>query len=122
MAMGKESTGANSIAVWKKRAVIVGGDFANDQRRDSNCVLVKLGKGTKSYFPKTAPLGYKSCVMYYHKNKLFSCGTSGVDVSNDGGNTWQNLSTQSFHVIQKAKKGNAVFMAGSKGRIALMRL
>ena len=122
MAMGKESTGANSIAVWKKRAVIVGGDFANDQRRDSNCVLVKLGKGTKSYFPKTAPLGYRSCVMYYHKNKLFSCGTSGVDVSNDGGNTWQNLSTQSFHVIQKAKKGNAVFMAGSKGRIALMRL
>lgn len=122
MAMGKESTGANSIAVRGKRAVIVGGDFANDQRRDSNCVLVKLGKVTKSYFPKTAPLGYRSCVMYYRKNKLFSCGTSGVDVSNDAGNTWQNISTQSFHVIQKAKKGNAVFLAGSKGRIALMRL
>lgn len=118
MARGKESTGANSIAVWKNKAVIVGGDFANDKSRDSNCVLVKLAKHSKFSFPKTPPLGYRSCVIYCSKNKLLSCGTSGIDISNDGGKTWQNISTQSFHVVQKAKKGKAIFLAGSKGKIA----
>ena len=118
MTMGKESTGANSIAVWKNRAVIVGGDFAHDKSRDSNCVLVKLAKRSKFSLPKTAPLGYRSCVIYCNKNKLLCCGTSGIDLSNDGGKTWQNISNQSFHVVQKAKKGKAIFLAGSKGKIA----
>lgn len=118
---GKESTGANSIAVRKNRAVIVGGDFSNDKSRDSNCVLVKLAKHSKFSLPKTSPLGYRSCVIYYTKNKLLCCGTSGVDVSSDGGKTWKNVSTQSFHVVQKAKKGKAVFLAGSKGRLAAIK-
>ena len=120
-AMGKESTGANSIAVCKNSAVIVGGDFTNDKSRDSNCVLVNFSRKPKISSPKVAPLGYRSCVIYYAKNKLLSCGTSGVDVSSDGGKTWQNISTQSFHVVQKAKKGKAVFLAGSKGKIALIK-
>ena len=97
--MGKESTGANSIAVCKNSAVIVGGDFTNDKSRDSNCVLVNFSRKPKISSPKVAPLGYRSCVIYYAKNKLLSCGTSGVDVSSDGGKTWQNISTQSFHAV-----------------------
>jgi hypothetical protein len=39
-------------------------------------------------------------------------------VSHDGGLNWINISRESFHVVQKAKKGNAVFMAGPGGKIA----
>jgi hypothetical protein len=40
---GKESTGANSIAVFNGRdIVIVGGDFANDKDTTQNCVLVRM--------------------------------------------------------------------------------
>jgi hypothetical protein len=47
-----------------------------------------------------------------------ACGTSGVDISKDRGNNWELISKDGFHVVQKAKKGNTVFLAGSNGRIA----
>lgn len=116
---GKDSQGANSIAVNNNKAVIVGGDFANDTLRSDNCVLVSFyGDTTYFSYPDTPPHGYRSCVEYITKDKLITCGTSGVDISIDGGLNWQLISLQSFHVCQKAKKGNAVFLAGANGKIA----
>lgn len=116
---GNESTGANSIAVYKnKKSVIVGGDFSKDTIGTNNCVLVKLkGKGRFSQ-PRTPPHGYRSCVIYIDEKNLLTCGTSGIDISRDGGMNWELISKESFHVCQKAKKGNAVFLAGGNGRIA----
>jgi hypothetical protein len=115
---GQDFTGANSIAVFdEKNIIIVGGDFSKDTLRKQNCVLTK-DKGKTFLFPQTPPFGYRSCVTYLSKTKLVTCGTSGVDVSEDGGMNWRNISKQSFHVVQIAKKGKAVFLAGSKGRIA----
>ena len=56
-------------------------------------------------------------VEYLSKNKLITCGITGVDISEDGGMNWKNISAEGFHVVQKAKKGKAVFFAGGKGRI-----
>jgi photosystem II stability/assembly factor-like uncharacterized protein len=115
---GKESTGANSIAAFNLRElVIVGGDFSNDKDSTQNCVISKDG-GNSFIRPSTPPKGYRSCVEYITRNKLITCGTSGVDVSNDGGMNWQPLSTESYHVCQKSKKGKFVFLAGSNGRVA----
>ena len=115
---GKDFTGANSIAVYdEKNMVIVGGDFTKDTSRYMNCVLTK-NKGQSFIIPATPPFGYRSCVIYISKNKLITCGTTGVDVSEDGGNNWRNVSASGFHVVQKAKNGKAVFLAGSRGRIA----
>ena len=61
---GKESTGANSIAIDNsgKNAVIVGGDFSADTFASLNCVLVKLKTKPEFKHPKTPPHGYRSCV------------------------------------------------------------
>lgn len=118
---GKESTGANSIAVYKDRkAVVVGGDFARDSIAHHNCVLFNLDMRLPAKFsiPQTPPHGYRSCVIYLDENNLLTCGTSGIDMSRDGGKNWELISRESFHVCQKAKKGNAVFLAGGNGRIA----
>jgi len=116
---GKESTGANSIDIYNgKNAVIVGGDFTNDKDTTNNCVLLKMYDGTTFSKPQTPPHGYRSCVVYINEKTLVACGTSGVDISYDGGNNWQLISTQSFHVVQKAKDGNAIYLAGSRGKIA----
>lgn len=118
---GKESTGANSIAMFdNKNAVIVGGDFTKDTISNNNCVFFKLNFPRKVAFkiPKTPPHGYRSCVIFMSKKKLLTCGTSGIDISKDGGNNWELISKESFHVCQKAKKGKAVFLAGGNGRIA----
>ena len=118
---GKSSTGANSIAVFTNRkAVVVGGDFSKDNIPSDNCVLIDLGADNKNKFriPQTPPHGYRSCVIYLNRNQLLTCGTSGVDFSNDGGKNWERISRESYHVCQKAKKGKAVFLAGANGRIA----
>ena len=118
---GLESTGANSIAInTKNDGIIVGGDFSNDTVSNNNCVLFRLSDPVIFTFSKTPPHGYRSCVMYVSDTKLISCGISGVDISFDGGQHWTLISSQGFHVCQKAKKGTAVFLAGGHGRVAVL--
>jgi photosystem II stability/assembly factor-like uncharacterized protein len=113
---GKESTGANSMAVKNhKIMIVVGGDFLKKDDMDQNCAITKDG-GNTWYQPNTFPSGYRSCVEYLEKNKWITCGLNGADLSNDDGSTWTNFSRESFHVCRKAKKGNAVFFAGN-GRV-----
>ncbi|HVZ97370.1 MAG TPA: hypothetical protein VG847_10870 [Chitinophagaceae bacterium] len=114
---GKETTGANSIAVKNKKIMIaVGGDFTKPDLKDSNCVISKdAGKTWTS--PHIAPGGYRSCVEYLGSNNWITCGLNGVDITNDDGYTWKSISTESFNVCRKAKDGKAVFFAGGKGMI-----
>lgn len=121
---GKETTGANSVAISDDKKleggqhiIVVGGDFSNDTSAEKNCALTN-DQGRTWIIPATPPHGYRSCIEFITKNQLITCGTSGVDISNDGGLNWQLVSRESFHVCRKAKKGNAVFLAGSNGRIA----
>jgi hypothetical protein len=118
LVQGKETTGANSIAVWdKKNLIIVGGDFNNATSTEKNCVISK-NAGKSFIVPVTPPLGYRSCVEYISKKVIITCGITGVDLSDDGGMNWRTVSAEGFHVVRKAIKGKAVFLAGSKGRVA----
>ncbi|MBL0359126.1 MAG: oxidoreductase [Chitinophagaceae bacterium] len=114
---GKETTGANSIAIKDgKIMVIVGGDFNNKDVIEKNCIITTdAGKSFKA--PITAPHGYRSCVEYIDKKNWISCGLNGVDISKDDGANWWWISKESFHVCCKAKKGRSVFLAGAGGRI-----
>jgi photosystem II stability/assembly factor-like uncharacterized protein len=113
---GKETTGANSVAVKrnkkKKTIIVVGGDFRTPDSTTKNCVITKDG-GNTFLIPSIQPHGYRSCVEYLIKNNWLSCGLNGVDYSKDDGNTWSWISTEGFHVCKKAKKGKAVFFAGN---------
>lgn len=119
---GRESTGANSLAIDSKgNGQIIGGDFSKDSIRTGNAVLFEKG-GNNIRVPQTNPHGYKSCVIFLSKTLLVACGTSGVDLSHDGGLNWESISKESFHVVQKAAKGNAVFLAGGNGKLAKLVL
>ncbi|HKP31465.1 MAG TPA: hypothetical protein VJT83_02010 [Chitinophagaceae bacterium] len=113
---GAESTGANSVAVKDKKIIVVGGDFSHDSISTKNCFYT-TDAGKTWIAPATPPFGYKSCVEFITKNKLIACGTSGVDVSEDGGKNWQHITKESFHVTRKAKEGNTVFLAGGNGKV-----
>lgn len=119
---GKQTTGANSLAVLKEgkntKMIIVGGDFQNDTIKEKNCVLYDVRKN-KISFPQTPPSGYRSCVEFITSSTLITCGTSGVDISKDGGNNWSTISKESYHVCKKAKNGSVVFLVGAKGKIAI---
>jgi len=122
MLQGANSQGANSIDVMGTAAVVVGGDFAHDTVTTGNCVLFNISESNIIFTkPKTPPHGYRSCVTFIDKKHLVTCGTSGVDISTDGGNNWILVAKTGFHVCQKAKHGDAVYLAGGGGRIARLK-
>ena len=114
---GKESQGANSIAISSENIIIVGGDFNTDSLRSGNCVVSRDG-GRTWIKPTSLPHGYRSCVEFIDMKRAITCGLNGVDISSDNGIQWNGISSTGFHVCRKAKKGKAVFLAGGNGRIA----
>jgi hypothetical protein len=114
---GKETTGANSIAVKNKKTwMVVGGDFnTRDSSTKNAAITFNAGKSWST--PNVPPAGYRSCVEYIKKKQWITCGLNGVDISNDDGKTFTNISKEGFHVVRKAKKGTSVFFAGTGGRI-----
>lgn len=114
---GKESTGANSIAVKNKKCmIIVGGDFTTKDDTTKNCTITFDGGKTFSS-PIEGPHGYRSCVEYLGKNNWICCGLNGIDYSIDNGQHWVWISHEGFHAVRKAKKGNAVYFSGGGGKI-----
>jgi len=114
---GKESTGANSIAVKNKKCmIVVGGDFTLKDDTTKNCAITVDG-GKTFTAPVVGPHGYRSCVEYLYKKTWISCGLNGVDHSVDDGQNWTWISKDSFHAVRKAKKGKSVYFSGGGGRI-----
>lgn len=123
MVQGKETTGANSIAVWDhykrrggNRLVVVGGDFANDTATTNNC-FYSTNKGKTWQAPLTPPNGYRSCVEYFSNKDIIACGLTGVDYSHDGGRNWTLISSESFHVVRFSKTGASMYLAGPGGKV-----
>jgi hypothetical protein len=130
---GGNSTGANSLAISpnRNRIMIVGGDFMKDTSRINNAVGLRLmvepnsdqkrqsKRKLKWVIDKSIghPNGYRSGVEYISNNIIVSCGTAGVDISINKGQSWDLISTESFHVVRKQPNRKAVFLAGSGGRI-----
>ncbi len=113
----KSSTGANAVAKAEdNRLIIVGGDYLTDTLSTGNCIITD-DYGKTFIKPHSNPYGYKSCVTYLGNYRWISCGTSGVDISTDHGINWKHISDESFHVVQKSKNGNKIFLAGN-GSIA----
>lgn len=114
---GRESTGANSIAVKNnKTMMVVGGDFMLKDTTAGNCAITR-DAGESWEIPAVIPHGYRSCVEYLGKKDWLTCGLNGVDYSYDDGQTFSLISSEGFHVCRMAKKGKAVFLAGGNGKI-----
>ena len=121
---GRETTGANAVAAYQKkrsarsrRIVVVGGDFSEDKNDEGVCAVSQDG-GKNWKLPNRGPLGYRSGVVWIDRNRLIACGTSGVDIGENGGMDWRPLSTSGFHVCVRSPKSRTVFLAGAGGRMA----
>ncbi|MDP1727731.1 MAG: oxidoreductase [Bacteroidota bacterium] len=126
---GKNSQGAFSFDIKGKFGIAVGGDYLVDTLTQNNaCIAKKYNKEWMAPFEsREVFLGYQSCVEIINKNLVIACGTTGVDANTTMNLAYQpkqvisHLSNESFNVVRKAKKGKAVFIAGGKGRIAVLR-
>lgn len=108
---GQPSTGAFSVAFLDNHTgIVVGGDYRNDTLRRQNCLLTRDGGRTWTS-PHTTPGGFKSAVTWLSARILVTTGTSGTDISLNGGKDWQQIG-EGFHCVVKARKGKRLFLAG----------
>jgi len=116
---GSQSSGANALLLipGTGKIVIVGGDYRIDSMSRGNCTVYSV-EGGSFVQPKVPPHGYRSCVHALSPGRLIACGTSGIDLSTDGGMTWKLISRQSFHVCAGGGNSTPVFLAGPDGKIA----
>lgn len=119
---GKSSQGAFSIAIGKNEKIIVGGDYENDQKTDSVAAIQTVAPTTVFNNPLKGPAGYQSSVEYIQNNTYLSTGTSGTNITVDGGKNWSKLDATSFNVCAKAKYGKLILLAGNNGKIALFKM
>ncbi len=117
IAQGENTTGPFSIDFFDKNTgIAVGGNYVKDQ--DTTKVAVLTFDGGKTWSaPNSSVKGYRSAVTYITKTILIATGTSGTDISTDGGMNWKNISTKSFNSVQKAKNGGMVLLAGENGKV-----
>jgi photosystem II stability/assembly factor-like uncharacterized protein len=65
--------------------------------------------------------GYRSGVTFVDQKTLLAVGSSGSDVSTDGGKTWKNLDQENYNAVQ-AKGKNSVWAVGAKGLVAKLTI
>lgn len=119
---GESSTGPFSIAFYdQKTGVAVGGNYLKDNETPNN-VLLTIDGGKHWKKPQQPVAGYRSGVIYVNKTTLCATGSSGTDISRDGGENWHKISNLGFNVIQKAHKGNMILLGGNKGQVYQLKI
>jgi photosystem II stability/assembly factor-like uncharacterized protein len=115
---GVNSTGVFSIDfIDDHNGIVVGGDYLKDKENTNNVLITS--NGGKSWFkPKVPVSGYRSSVTFINQKASVAVGSSGVDLSKDGGITWQHLSDANFNAVKKAKAGKLILLVGNKGEIS----
>jgi photosystem II stability/assembly factor-like uncharacterized protein len=118
IAHGVSSKGAFSIA---DNMIIVGGNYSKDKKPDSVACLLDVSSKKKIAYNQIdkGPAGYQSCVELISKNTYLSTGTSGSNITTDGGKTWAKIDAISYNVCRKAKNGKLVLLAGDGGKIGI---
>lgn len=114
---GTNGSGIFSIAMRDaKNGVIVGGNYEKPAETANN--LAFTSDGGKTWKMGTGLTGYRSGVAFLDKQKIIAVGSSGWDLSCDGGKTWQNTRTkESFNAVQ-ARGDESIWAVGDKGMIA----
>lgn len=117
---GENNTGPFSMDFYNdKKGIIVGGNYQKDKENLNNVLL--SNNGGKDWIKPISPVfGYRSGVTYLTKDLIIAVGTSGVDLSRDGGLNWVHLSDLSFNAVRK--KGALILLAGNKGVIYSLKL
>ncbi|MFL6213098.1 MAG: WD40/YVTN/BNR-like repeat-containing protein [Blastocatellia bacterium] len=114
---GAESSGVFSIAFTDAtRGVIVGGDYRKPNEAGDNVATTSDGGQTWKLSAGQRPAGYRSGAAFVAPLTLIAVGTSGSDVSTDGGASWTRLDGENYNSVA-ARKG-VVWAVGPQGRVA----
>lgn len=117
---GTAGSGIFSIAMRdKQNGVIVGGNYEKPNDVTNN--LAFTNDGGKTWMTGKGLNGYRSAVAYINKNTIIAVGSSGSDITTDGGKNWKNLDKENYNAVQ-AKGKNAIWAVGANGLVAKLKI
>lgn len=99
--------------------VAIGGDYTNPENNTNNKAITLDGGNTWKIIANGQEPGYKSCVQFVPNSKgkeIVSVGFTGVSYSSDMGESWKQLSEESFYTLRFAN--DTIAYAAGKNRIA----
>lgn len=116
MVSGTAGSGIFSIAMFdKKYGVIVGGNYEKPNEITNN--LAFTNDGGKTWTIAAGLNGYRSGATFVDKNTIIAVGSSGSDISTDGGKSWKNFDKENYNAVQ-AKGNNAIWAVGANGLVS----
>ena len=116
------SAGIFSVAFSdRQHGVAVGGDYSKD-KEDSRNIAVTSDGGLTWSAPAGHPAGFRSAVAWVPDRKIWvAVGTSGSDISLDGGATWKSFDNGSYNALAFVSS-HAGWAVGARGHIAKFKL
>ncbi len=117
--MAAGAKGIYSIAFKDElNGVAVGGNWENP---DCDSSKVYTNNGGQTWHLSEGIQDFRSCVTYVKEDTYISTGTSGTDISYDGGKSWKLLDSIGFNAIKINPDLNGVAV-GSYGTITEVEL
>jgi hypothetical protein len=116
-----KAEGAGPFSIFmlnQQNGVIVGGNYTKPDTSDSTAIYTSDGGKTWQLAQKQ-PNGYRSCVTGNSKI-LFTCGTTGIDYSIDGGKNWKFLMKGNFCALLLEK--NVLYATSNQGYCLKLKL
>ena len=101
VANGSDSSGVTSLVFWSGCGVAVGGDYKHPEGPIPSAAITEI-RGRLWEAPETQPFGYRSAVTVVPQTSgptLVAVGTSGSDLSFDGGLHWRKLDSKGFNAV-----------------------
>jgi photosystem II stability/assembly factor-like uncharacterized protein len=99
----------------------LGGDYGKPADAANNIALTSDGGRTWAEPAVGHPVGYRSAVAFLPDHRLWiAVGTSGSDISGDGGKNWKPFDSGPYHALGHAD-GDAIWAVGPAGRIGKLR-
>ena len=118
---GEEMTGIYTIDFYdKNNGVIFGGDWNKKCKSNNNKFYTSDGGDTWNKATSDDKVCYRSCVQYTsNKNKIIALGISGISLSENGGMSWKNISSEKdFYTVRVINDSTAI--AAGKGKIGFI--
>ena len=113
---GTSGSGIFSIAMSdKNNGIIVGGNYEKPDETNNNLAFTK--DAGKTWTLAKGLNGYRSGATFVDKKIILAVGSSGSDISTDGGKTWKNLDKETYNSVQSKGKFS-VWAVGAKGLIS----
>ncbi len=118
---GTAGAGIFSIAfTTAKKGIIVGGDYTKPDISENTAAFTEDG-GNSWTLANKFPNGFRSGVAFSRKHKYAAAvGTSGTDLTRDGGRTWQTIDAEDFNAVAAAPDGS-FWAAGPRGRLGRLQ-